>query len=249
MATVRDHYEQLLAPVYTWMSGGAEARIEAHRALFRQLGFRVEAGAGETQLLALDLGAGSGFQSIPLAQLGYRVIAVDLSAALLAELNARSGTLPIRTIERDFFPLSTLAPSQPQLIVCMGDTLTHLDSHAQARRLIAESAALLTPDGALVLSWRDLTRLPDGNARFLPIRSDTERIFTCFLEAVDETRVRVHDIVHERSGAGFTQRVSSYEKLRIAPEWMDQELSASGFRIETATAEQGWVTRVARRTA
>ncbi len=243
-SSVRDHYEQLLAPLYSWISGGAEDRIAASRALFRQLGFQPGATGA-----ALDLGAGSGFQSIPLAELGFQVTAVDLSATLLAELTRRAGTLPIRTLERDMFPLRTLVSGPVDLIACMGDTLTHLDDFARVRSLVAESAALLVPAGVLILSWRDLTRLPEGDARFLPIRTSPERLFTCFLEAVDGSRVRVHDIVHERAGDGFAQRVSSYLKLRISPQQVDAELTARGLVIETATAERGLITRMARRPA
>jgi hypothetical protein len=147
------------------------------------------------------------------------------------------------------FPLRTLVPGPVDLIACMGDTLTHLDGIAQVRSLVAEAAALVVPAGVLILSWRDLTRLPEGDARFLPIRSSPEHLFTCFLETVDATCVRVHDIVHERAGDGFSQRVSSYLKLRISPEMVDAELTACGLEIDRATAERGWITRVARRPA
>lgn len=43
--------------------------------------------------VAVDLGAGCGFQSIPLAQLGFRVTAIDLDKKLLDELKANSGEL------------------------------------------------------------------------------------------------------------------------------------------------------------
>jgi SAM-dependent methyltransferase len=242
MTDIRDHYESLLASVYTWMSGGREARLDANRSLFRQLGIQ----PGRSGL-ALDLGAGSGFQSIPLAELGFQVTAVDLSPTLIAELRTQVGSLQIRTVERNFLPLTTLGAAPVDLIVCMGDTLTHLADPAEVQHLITEAAAMLHPGGALVLTWRDLSTLPEGNARFLPIRSDADRIFTCFLETIDAARVRVHDIVHERAGAGFTQRISSYTKLRLAPAWVDRTLTQAGFAIETATAERGLLTRLARK--
>jgi SAM-dependent methyltransferase len=244
MSSIREHYEQLLAPVYSWMSGDAEHRLDANRAFFRHLGLR----PGSTGA-ALDLGAGSGFQSIPLAELGFQVTAVDLSPTLLAELTRGAGALPIRTLERDLFPIRSLASGPVELVVCMGDTLTHLHDLAQVRSLVAESAAVLAPAGVLVLTWRDLTQLPEGDARFLHIRSSSERLFTCFLEGVDRTHVRVHDIVHERAGDGFAQRIGSYLKLRIAPEWVDAELNKCGLVLDTATAAGGWITRVARRPA
>ena len=41
--------------------------------------------------IAIDLGAGCGFQSIPLARLGFTVTAIDLDEKLLDELQKNSG--------------------------------------------------------------------------------------------------------------------------------------------------------------
>ncbi len=72
MNTAKDDYDQQLAPVYDWMSGNLESAIKSNHDLFCQL---------EIDLiprgLAVDLGAGSGFQSIPLAEFGFSVVAVD----------------------------------------------------------------------------------------------------------------------------------------------------------------------------
>lgn len=94
MSDVRAHYEDVLGSVYTWMMGGAEARLGASRRFFTAHGIAPGSRRG-----ALDLGAGSGFQSVPLAEIGFSVTAVDISPTLLAELRDRAGTLPVRTLE------------------------------------------------------------------------------------------------------------------------------------------------------
>jgi 2-polyprenyl-3-methyl-5-hydroxy-6-metoxy-1,4-benzoquinol methylase len=48
--------------------------------------------------VAVDLGAGLGLHSLPLAQRGYEVIALDSSEPLQARLHARAGALPVRCI-------------------------------------------------------------------------------------------------------------------------------------------------------
>ena len=90
------HYEQLLARHYTWLYGGLEPNIE------RAVGLFAEAGLvpGEDDL-AVDLGCGPGFQSLALARMGYRVLAIDLSEQLLAELTRSAADLPIQTIHDD----------------------------------------------------------------------------------------------------------------------------------------------------
>src|SRR3954468_7633235 len=97
MASVQEHYDTHLAPLYSWMSGGAAGPRQRFADLLLSLGLASPA-RGST---ALDLGAGNGFQSIPLAQLGYPVTALDLSDVLLAELARDADGLPIRCIHGD----------------------------------------------------------------------------------------------------------------------------------------------------
>jgi hypothetical protein len=49
--------------------------------------------------------------------------------------------------------------------------------------------------------------------RFVSVRRDSERIQTCFFEAMEE-RVRVHDTIHEKVHDAWAMKVRSCEKLR-----------------------------------
>ena len=82
MSTVSDHYAQLLAPVYAWISGSAEAALDAGKAELDELNLTLPAGS-----LVVDLGAGFGVHAVPLARSGMRVLAVDSSTELLKELD------------------------------------------------------------------------------------------------------------------------------------------------------------------
>lgn len=81
MNTVKEHYDRQLADIYSWMAGGFETVTERNRVFLRQIEIdKLPRG------LAIDLGAGSGFQFVPLAEFGFSVVAVDFSSALLTEL-------------------------------------------------------------------------------------------------------------------------------------------------------------------
>jgi len=246
MPTVIDHYRELLSAHYVWMFGlSFEDKVAEQKALLEyvlaSLHPPIQRGP------ALDLGSGPGFQSIALAKLGFSpVIAVDTSAELLAQLQAASGSHAIEARVADITSLKSLdLPSTPTIAVCMGDTLTHLSSRDDVESLFASVFARLAPQGAFVLTWRDLTGELRGTDRFLPIRSDDQKIMTCFLEYESHDSVLVHDLVHIRQPEGWVLHKSSYRKLRLSAEWVAAALRNAGFSIDLQ--EPGRLTLLAAR--
>ena len=77
----------------------------------------------------------------------------------------------------------------------------------------------------------DLGRDLRGTDRFIPVRSDDEKIMICFLDAADPDVVEVHDIVHTRTDRGWVMTASSYPKLRLAPARVRDQLAASGLEV------------------
>jgi len=168
----------------------------------------------------------------PLAQLGYVVTAVDLSAKLLEELARNRGDLPIESVRKDILELSPSLPSSAfGVAVCMGDTLTHLASFGDVQRLLREVHRVLRSGGTFVIAMRDYTQELRGDARFIPVRADEQTIFSCFLE-YEGDHVRVYDVIHSRRDeGGWDMRVSSYKKLRIATDWLEKRAREAGFEV------------------
>ena len=241
MATVVEHYDRHLAPVYLWMAGGAEAALAAGRAEVDALNLPVDPGA-----VVLDLGAGFGMHAIPLARLGARVTAIDTSAELLRTLDHLRDGLPVRTILDDLRAFEQHCDMPPSAVLCMGDTITHLPDAAAVEDLIQRVARVLKPGGVFVLTFRDNSVPLEAERRFVPVRSDDRRILTCFLEYEPET-VRVHDILHERAADGWQTRVSAYRKLRLAPGQLLATLQSRGLKVRSEAGMRGMVRVIARR--
>lgn len=240
-ASVRDHYDRHLGPVYAWLAGGIEAALERGAEEVEEVGLTPKGSA-----LAVDLGAGFGMHAIPLARRGFHVLALEGCAELLDTLQARSGALPIETVRGDLRSYRRHLTGPPELVLCMGDTLTHLPDEASVARLVGDVAADLEPGGRFVLTLRDYSIPLTGEQRFIPVRGDANRILTCFLE-YEGSRVTVHDLLHERSGTEWSLRVSAYRKLRLAPEDLVDLLRESGLSVDRSTGPSGMVRLVARR--
>jgi cyclopropane fatty-acyl-phospholipid synthase-like methyltransferase len=229
MSKVGEHYDRLLAEHYVWMLGGDLAAVADGQAkCLRGLGVRPQQ-SGST---ALDLGSGPGPQSLALAAMGFDVIAVDTSRGLLDELEDAKGDLPIRTVESDLCSyIEQCASSSVEVVVCMGDTLTHLGSKTEVTGLIAGVARVLIPRGRLVLGYRDLTPTAEGDQRFFMVRGSEDAVMTCFVEYVSDDTVEVHDMITSRGDQGWDLRISSYPKLRLGVEWLIEQCRAEGFQL------------------
>ena len=239
--SVASHYDLHLAEHYSWLFGGLPERVAEHRALFESMGLARPKNAGAR---ALDIGAGSGFPSIPIAQLGYDVLAVDLSEKLLSELRSSAAGLPIETRNDDILRCIADMPADMfDVCLCMGDTLTHLQSFGDVQRLLREVHRVTKPGGRFVVAIRDFTEELKNDERFVLVHADESTVFTCMLE-YDGDHVRVYDVVHRRGEAGWTMRVASYKKLRIAPDWLEKRLEGVGFTVVSRAVVHGLVTLV-----
>jgi SAM-dependent methyltransferase len=249
---VRRHYEELLAPIYSWTLGDFDARVEASRQLFSSLLVTVavpdKRQPGPRR--GLDLGCGTGVQTLALAALGYGVTGVDFSARILGEYAWRTRAAGASAIEADISRFD--AGNGYDVAVCLGDTVSHLQDWDAVRAMFRCVSAALGEGGAFILASRDHSKVYRGDDRFLLIRADASQSLTCFLEDEGE-HVRVTDIVHyrmeegssmtSRTGTQVSQRmtVGSYLKLRVSPSALAAELERAGLEVRDQREAAGGV--------
>jgi SAM-dependent methyltransferase len=252
VSDAKRHYAELLGSVYQWFvtaGGDPIARAEAFLA-------RHDLADGETYL---DLGAGFGQHTLSLLSAGKRVTAVDFDPTLLAELRAGAaarGLAPagaaasLAVHEADLLDfLRDAGEARWDVVLCLGDTLTHLPTVAAARELLAECARHLTAAGRLALSYRDSTTFAaEGTARFREVARDARRTMHCLLEPIDAEHLRVTDIVTELMPEGPRTRLSDYVKLRLAPDRIIGWAESAGLRLERREEAAGMLTLVFGRT-
>ena len=241
MNTVAMHYDSHLGPVYAWMMGNPQAALARSTAELEEMGL-----PGAPHLKALDLGAGLGLHSLALAKRGFSVTAIDSCRVLLDELRGRAAGLPITVVHGDMLEFRSHEPDRCDVIICMGDTLTHLPSFAAVESLLNSIAGALTEQGMFAATFRDYASSPPaGTERYILVKRDESRILTCFLEYGTE-HVTVHDVLTQREDDRWIQRESSYPKLRLAPEQVLAKLEALGLSARRETAPSGMVRIVAR---
>jgi SAM-dependent methyltransferase len=241
MASAKEHYENHLARHYSWMMGNFTTCSGEFYSFFKVLG-TIPHSTG----IAIDLGAGNGLQSIPLACLGFSVIAIDFSRVLLEELKVLGEGLAIQVVEEDILNFPAYQGYTPELVVCMTDTILHLSSSQEVQNLIRNTYKELVPTGRFIISFRPLAVALQDEARFIPVQQDENKLFTCFLEYYSDF-VKVFDIIHSKQDGVWTQQISSYQKLRLTEKQVVEWLEEAGFILEAIQNEKGFSILVAKK--
>lgn len=244
----KEHYTALLSDHYTWTFGGSKDKQMSNLRLLSEF-----LAATDEPKIAVDLGCGSGFQSIPLLQLGYSTYGIDACKELLDELldgvsGDQRGRMHIAV--GDMLGASKLLQvcsgfqGNADVVVCMGDTLTHLASLCEVKQLLVEIHSMLNVGGKTVLQFRDLREPLKDTDRFIPVRSDERTVFTCFLEWEGDRQgdvsadgsgctIKVHDLVHVKKGIGAWELCKSwYSKLGLSCDFVVSSLIDIGFVVE-----------------
>ena len=157
MSSTFEHYEKHLASVYSWMTGGIDNAVSRGQQELTDVGL-----LGSGARYAMDLGAGFGMHAIPLARSGCNVLAIDSSAILLAELKNNADNAPVTTVQDDLLNFTRYLSGKPEVVLCMGDTLTHLPEMSSVMALFSSVEEHLAPGGRFVISFRDYSRALEG---------------------------------------------------------------------------------------
>jgi len=120
----------------------------------------------------LDASCGPGTQTVPLAQLGFEVVAADPSGGLLAkarETAAKYGVQDkIQFVQSDFLHLHDNTKGPFDAVVSKGNALPHLLTDDEIETAVLTFFDLLRPGGTLVIGMRDFGPFMEDRPRFLP---------------------------------------------------------------------------------
>jgi SAM-dependent methyltransferase len=194
----------------------------------------------------LDLACGTGFLTIPLAELGLEVTGVDLAPEMLEHARRKAGSLPIRWVLAD---CRTLDLSQQfRLVTLTGNAFQEFRTRADLEGLLGSVRRHLAPEGLFAFE----TRFPRASELLTPEaiagnwseetvwrqfeneRGQTVTVST--LQRHDAIRQTVEYVVHRRWQEDGHERVHTERAvLRLVyPQEMEALLHYNGFTIREA---------------
>ncbi len=230
----REHYADAALYDYEYR------RRRADVTFYRELATKRFGGPGRI----LELGAGSGRVTIPLARDGHEVVAVDQSRAMLARLRSRTESLPgaarsrVTVVDGELCTFRVPGPKFP-LVVAAFNVLEHLYTRGELAACLARVAEHLAPGGAFAfdvqmpdLAWlaRDptkrwaKTRFTDpstGRAMFYSTNHDYDPV-----NQIVTIRL-YYDPADGKSGG----RIVKLTQRKYFPAELEALVAAAGFRV------------------
>ena len=155
---VKDFYDQL-ASNYHLIFEDWEASIHRQAAV---LGAILEKECGSPQTVRiLDCACGIGTQALGLAKLGFHVTACDLSPSAVERTRkeAEKRGLSVRAFVADMLDLTEVPDGEFDAVICMDNSLPHLESEEQLLRAAAQMRRKLRPGALFMASIRDYDSL------------------------------------------------------------------------------------------
>lgn len=213
-AVVAGFYDRL-AGDYDRMTG-LDKRFISEKPFFRLL---VETHGIKT---AIDAGAGTGFHSLLLSQLGVRVTAVDISRKMLAALrqNAERMGLSVKTVESPFQDLPDRIPEKVDALFCLGNSLPHLLDEAGLGSSLKAFYTLLRPGGWIFLHLLNYEKILSLHERVLNVKEDGDSIFVRFYD-YGESALRFNILTLTRHASGWD---SALEGVNLHA-WTSEEIA------------------------
>ena len=100
----------------------------------------------------LDVACGTGRHAVSLAQAGYRVTGIDISAEAVASARAHAHeqAADVSFLEGSFLELSRAAPGPFDALYCVGNSLSSCKSEEETERALGEFRAVLRRGGVAV---------------------------------------------------------------------------------------------------
>lgn len=176
----------------------------------------------------LDIGCGTGNKTVHCADGAGEIAAVDLDPGMIARAkadnarpNIRYEVLDMRSVKEHFQGRTFDG------ILCLGNTLVHLDGPAEISAFLEDVSALLAPGGVLILQILNYDRILRENVRSLPPLDSAPVLFE---RAYRPEGAKMHFLTRitlKQSGQSFDNDVLLYPLRR---QELADALSGAGFR-------------------
>lgn len=216
-------YEEI-SRYYDYIFPTGKAQLDFLSALAEKSGNRV-----------LDVACGSGGYSVELARKGFKVTAVDLDREMvkLAQEKAVRENAAVDALACDMRFLKENLSGRFHLIFCIGNSIVHLGTIGEIRRVLAQAYSLLEDSGVIALQTINYDRILSlGISELPPIVNDEAGLEFIRRYVYDEKSrmIRFNTVLSVMHDGQTNTWENSIELLPLLSRDLSDALEWAGFR-------------------
>ena len=174
------------------------------------------------------MGCGTGVHAVALALLGLEVTGLDVSEGMLdrARVNAAAAGATLDLRQGDF--LAEIPRRPVDLLLCLGNSLPHLDGTGSLTSVLRHWRALLKDDGHAIIQLLNYRRVLDSAERIVNVRRDGDVTIVRFYDFL-ESRLRFNILSIAETPDGMQHALQSTLLTPFTPEEIEAAAREAGF--------------------
>ncbi len=224
--------------IYDTLSVDYDRFVNWERRLAAELPFIEQALEEVGACRVVDVACGTGQHAIALAQRGYQLVGVDVSAAMIAQAqqNAQAAGVQVSFTVAGFGELATRQFSPFDALLCLGSSLPHIASPAELLPTLRDMAAVLRPGGLLIVQNRNFDLVLTHADRWMPPQAhregENEWLFLRFYDFNPDGSLTFNMLTLRRqNGQDWQQHAASTRLWPLRQDQVVSALQAAGFDL------------------
>jgi SAM-dependent methyltransferase len=196
-------------------------------------------GENPSQIRVMDTACGTGHHAIALANLGFQVSGSDLFPEMvsLADANAKAAGKQVTFRTAGFGNISESfgQPGEFDAVLCLGNSLPHVDSNKDLQNTLWDFKELLRSGGMLLLQIRNFDLVMGEKKRWMEPQTvkdgSMEWLFLRFYDFEADGKIQFNILsLNRKANTPWQTQLTSTHLLPIYSEELKAELGALGFR-------------------
>jgi SAM-dependent methyltransferase len=187
----------------------------------------------------LDLGAGTGTTAILFQQEGFNVSALEIDPSMVKTFEGKIKNFDdIKLVEGNILDTPKYFSDTFGLILCIGNTLPHLNSLIDVEKVISDSFNLLSESGVLLLQIVNFDKIKNEKTFELPtLTAQTEDISFTRFYTINNSSITFNGIINV-NGENLTNQVqllliNSIDLINICKKYFSVVESYGDFKGNT----------------
>ncbi|WNS76532.1 methyltransferase domain-containing protein [Bacillus sp. DTU_2020_1000418_1_SI_GHA_SEK_038] len=181
----------------------------------------------------LDIAAGAGNQAIELAKSGYNVTAVDLDQKMVEKIEQkRTGhQVNLTALKLDMRDINHFKDQSFDAAICIGNSIVHLESHAEISKTLKKISNVLAEDGILIIQTVNYDRVLQHHITDLPL-IELPNKGIIFKRTYDhfENKINFNGTLTVNQSSGIHTYTNSVELYPLTSNELNESLIMAGFR-------------------